>query len=1008
MNENISLYQKIPKHKLISFIIESNVDISKKELAYIRKLKKNALVLYVFKNIPKSKLKQVDYFEKFENKKHFNYEKKLGLNKLTKEEILNYDYKENVHTDPFIGKTPLLMKKGVLPPIVNLLEHQKKFLMGFFVGNLRSSIVFHGVGTGKTFTAVATCNMYLQLYPKNKVIFISPPAILYNFIESLFEYGIDARDPRFTYFTYDKWYRSKMNATDCLLVVDEAHNFRTEIIETTRKNEQGIEVTEYIQNKKGASLLNRGGMFAHKVLLLTATPFVNKLYDIENLLSISDGKEPINPDTFGEICSNKSMRHDYFAYRISQYKNASGDSNFPERRESYVPIIVPEGYESDIRASYSKENPFYIHSRQISSKADSLKCNYVIKEILDNPSRKFVCYTTFEDSGYKPLEDMLAKNGIKYAMITGKDSANKKKMSIDSYNNYGNDNFLGTTCRVIIITRAGAEGVDLKRTYTIYILDGQWNDALYEQIVARAIRYKSHADLPISERYVNVKKIFVCYAVEAKILNGINKGGTVDYRSILNSILETKDEEKDLNKIQNNRFSNKAQEEFVKKMQTFATLDYDPEVLKTLKKGSKERRQYLENNEAYAKNREKYLTAEMSNIIGVMPSTDFYMFILQKNKQLVIDTFITELSRIPSTEKSVYDLDFGKKIFEDIQKQKIDGKQLIGMLYEHLQKDINKVSISLKKTIINNENKLEKHIEQQVALNNLQKKKNIVRIGQEYFTPQVHAEKLIKLSYIEIDAKKVFNGSIINILEPTAGQGSLVFPLLELMKRSKVNLRIDLVEFAEDNRKFLKSTFETVPDIIQLQKTTDFLEYIPNKTYQYIFMNPPFHLDKRLNKKYKKDYYDYDFIKRAYAMLDLHGVLVAITGQKWKENKDIVAWYQSKNAKIQDDVVRWEGDNLKEGASVNALKISFIFIRKINNDMNENNELLRIDDFNKSAKELDTEYIEPVIKKLTQSEINDMKKTKSLINDIKVIKDAEDERIRGIYMDSLPRRSRRK
>ena len=42
MNENITLYQKIPKHKLISFIIESNVDISKKELASIRKLKKKS------------------------------------------------------------------------------------------------------------------------------------------------------------------------------------------------------------------------------------------------------------------------------------------------------------------------------------------------------------------------------------------------------------------------------------------------------------------------------------------------------------------------------------------------------------------------------------------------------------------------------------------------------------------------------------------------------------------------------------------------------------------------------------------------------------------------------------------------------------------------------------------------------------------------------------------------------------------------------------------------------
>ena len=948
MNNNLTPYLQVPKYRLLAYILENKNDISKAELRDLKKMKRYDMVKYIANNISEKQWVNVDYFLKFDNPKKFNFETKIGLKKLTKDEIQNYDYKEQNFTDPFTGKIPIIKKKDVeIQNTVTLLEHQKKFLIGFLVNNLRCSIVFHGVGTGKTLTAVSTSAMYLQLYPKNKVIFISPPSVLYNFINGLVYFGIDPRDPRYTFLTYDKWYRSKINAENSLLIVDEAHNFRTEIIQSTYKNKNGVEQTEYVQNKKAASLLNRGGMLAHKVILLTATPFVNKIYDIENLLAIGEGKEPLKPETFGDICSDKKLRYDYFSYKISHYDKNISDENFPERREMYVTIIVPEDQEYEIKARSGKENPFYIHTRQFSSSIDNLKCNYIIKEILANPTFKFVCYTTFERDGYMALEKLLMHHKINYGMVTGKLSTDKKQRDIDSYNNYGNMNYKDKTCRVLIITKAGAEGVDLKMTHTIYIMDGQWNDSLYEQIVARAIRYKSHEKAPIKERFVYVKKMFVCYNNESKILKSLNDGRTLDYRSLLNSILEARADEKQLNKLQNGKISNKSHEDFVKKIEKFATLDYDVDELTKLKKGSTERKNYLENNKSFAKNKEKYLTQEMQTLLDALPSTDFYMFILQKNKQLIIDSFIKELHMIPSTEKSIFDFDFGKKIFEDIQQKKINGIQMVKLLYEHYQKSINAVSVNLKFTLSKN-NSLNTYIEQKQKLSALQKQKNIAKIGQEYFTPIEYANALIKLSKIEIDNKKIFNGSLINILEPSAGQGGLIYPLLELIKKN-LFLKIDMVEFAVDNRKYLTSLCEKIPDILHLEKTSDFLEFTPNKTYHYIFMNPPFHLDKRINKKYKKDYYDYDFVKRAYAMLELNGVIVAITGRKWKENPDIVKWYDSKQANITDDTVKWEGDNLKIGTSIKALELSFIFIRKLNNDPVENNELLKIDDFNKDV-----------------------------------------------------------
>jgi 16S rRNA G1207 methylase RsmC len=128
---------------------------------------------------------------------------------------------------------------------------------------------------------------------------------------------------------------------------------------------------------------------------------------------------------------------------------------------------------------------------------------------------------------------------------------------------------------------------------------------------------------------------------------------------------------------------------------------------------------------------------------------------------------------------------------------------------------------------------------------------------------------------------------------------------MDAFDKIKENYSIDMVEYSEENRKVLEEI--ELKDFIELKKTKDFLEFFPSKQYDFIFMNPPFHLDTKFNKQYKKDVYDYDFVKRAYACLKENGVLFAITGIKWKDNADIKKWYSSKNAVIEDKTFNWSG-----------------------------------------------------------------------------------------------------
>ena len=67
---------------------------------------------------------------------------------------------------------------------------------------------------------------------------------------------------------------------------------------------------------------------------------------------------------------------------------------------------------------------------------------------------------------------------------------------------------------------AGSEGLDLKETNDVIILDPVWNPSIMEQIIGRAVRYKSHSKLPIEKRVVNVHNLIIKTSKDCKIPSG--------------------------------------------------------------------------------------------------------------------------------------------------------------------------------------------------------------------------------------------------------------------------------------------------------------------------------------------------------------------------------------------------------------------------------------------------------------------------------------------------------
>ena len=94
------------------------------------------------------------------------------------------------------------------------------------------------------------------------------------------------------------------------------------------------------------------------------------------------------------------------------------------------------------------------------------------------------------------------KKPAKYAMFTG-----DKQLSPDNraeLEALTTDNEHGQRIKVVIISKAGSEGIDFKNVRQVHIMEPWYNMNRIEQIIGRAVRNCSHSDLPFVDRNVQL------------------------------------------------------------------------------------------------------------------------------------------------------------------------------------------------------------------------------------------------------------------------------------------------------------------------------------------------------------------------------------------------------------------------------------------------------------------------------------------------------------------------
>ena len=160
---------------------------------------------------------------------------------------------------------------------------------------------------------------------------------------------------------------------------------------------------------------------------------------------------------------------------------------------------------------FSKEN-----IKQYSSKI------HFILEKIENSEGICLVYSQYIHGGCVPfalaLEEMgymrygrsnlfkdvsVPSNKMKYSMITGNNSLSPNNLD-EIRRATKHENKDGSLIKVIIISEAASEGIDLKNIRQTHIIDPWWNLNRLEQIIGRSVRNCSHKNLPFEKRNVSI------------------------------------------------------------------------------------------------------------------------------------------------------------------------------------------------------------------------------------------------------------------------------------------------------------------------------------------------------------------------------------------------------------------------------------------------------------------------------------------------------------------------
>ena len=374
----------------------------------------------------------------------------------------------------------------------------------------RGAVLAFEVGAGKTLTAVSAAQCALSDGTVDEIIVAAPPQLLNNMMETLDKFGVPSKDKRkYAFFSLPMFAKAfkgdgiKSFPKRGMLIIDEAHKLKKNLNPAKSYGKLKTETS-------AARVAIECAKKAVKVVLLTGTPISNHPVDIVNLVAMVRGETELTENQFNYLVGNEKAFNEYIKCVFEFYENPKS-SDYPSVSVHTVNLVMDKDYYK----KYMKVEKKELNAKGMVSKTGELKAAFysnvrqATNSFTPNPKinkameiiemgQKTLVYSAYKDAGVNLLKEALKKKGIDFVSIDGSMPVATREKSKNSFN----DPKSGVN--VLLITQAASVGLDLKGVRNVILLEKGWKSSDEEQIIGRAVRYKSHAHLPEKDRKVDV------------------------------------------------------------------------------------------------------------------------------------------------------------------------------------------------------------------------------------------------------------------------------------------------------------------------------------------------------------------------------------------------------------------------------------------------------------------------------------------------------------------------
>jgi hypothetical protein len=205
---------------------------------------------------------------------------------------------------------------------------------------------------------------------------------------------------------------------------------------------------------------------------------------------------------------------------INYIKDHSNDFLTPEALEKYSPKFL--------RMLDNINDPRHIGLHLVYSQFRTIEGIGIFSMVLEkNGFARFKIKKTA--AGWELNMDPEDYGKPTFALYTGTESSEEKEIIRNIYNGdwdyvdsgirneiikSHNNNNMGEIIKVLMITSSGSEGINLRNTRYVHIMEPYWHPVRLEQVIGRARRICSHKNLPESLRTVEVFVYLMVFSAE--------------------------------------------------------------------------------------------------------------------------------------------------------------------------------------------------------------------------------------------------------------------------------------------------------------------------------------------------------------------------------------------------------------------------------------------------------------------------------------------------------------